>query len=141
MNDDQKRANLRRAAYRKALIRLAKAFPQPYSEFRRGVEKANPEFSSWQTTSAARGLLREAYRHRFDELYREEKIAHGYIPAARESRDKAALAEEIVRLYNNGSGQTMKEIRDKLEVGSDFVSQAIKDAGIVPKRGRRKEND
>jgi hypothetical protein len=140
MEDEPDEGNLRRRAYRAALIRLAKAWPQPYKEFWRGVKLRDPSFSSGKTTSTARRLLREAFAHRFDQVYEEEKVRLGLLPSVSHCRDWDAAAEEVVRLYQNGNGLTVKEIRDKLQVGSDFVSESLKNAGITPKKGRRKKN-
>jgi hypothetical protein len=138
MKEEPDEGSLRRQAYRAALIRLAKAWPQPYREFWRGVKLQNPSFSSGKTTSKARQLLREAFAHRFEQVYAEEKIKVGLLPSVSHCRDWDEAAAEVVRLYNNGNGLTTKEIRDKLNIGSDFVHQAIRDAGITPKKGRRK---
>lgn len=128
--------DLRRKAYRAALVRLARAWPESYNEFRLGVARRSPEFSSWQTTSAAQRLLRDAFPHRFKEVYEREKLKLGVTPKARK-RDWNAVAAKVVELYDNGNGMSLKQIRDNLKVGSDFASQAIKDAGITPKKGRR----
>lgn len=113
-----------KAAHRKADYRLAKTYVFEYKIFRVDVQTEQPELEDPEIGRHARMRLREIYPHTFIIFYNEEKKKLG-LP---ENRDFKALAIEIVELYNNGTGLTMRQIAAELGVSYSTVQRKIRKA-------------
>lgn len=127
----------RKAAHVAAMKRLVKVLGFEHQILVNNILIDNPEMPERHAEREAAKQLREKVPNRFRELYDQEKMRRGLPP----SRDRIELAKKVVDLYDNGHGMAYRQIADELQVGQDFITEALRDAGIVPRIGRRRKTD
>lgn len=133
--EESKKSVLRKAAHRKALARLAKIREVEYKILLGLAHIDGPELKDDAAVRTARSTLRKRHPKQFRAIYKEEQRAIGLRP----ERDYERLGKLVLSLYGDGKGPTIRAISEKLGVSYTFAKRTIRDAGIRPRPGRKKE--